>query len=362
MFEHEREALRDAEAGRERLSLLSEVTRLLSSSLEPTTVIRRTMSLVEGRLADSCSSRCPARAGSSASTCANPGAGLRRWRHGREQATTSSRSASDAPAAVAFRTGPDPTGPLRRRARTATDPPGVSTALGGAADRQRRGHRRHDLRGRAGPGLRGGRRLAGHRGGEPGRGRPVQRHAVPAGARRGRRAAARRPAGLAARRRGPARSTPSTGRGSPGPTPEATGTTSSSSATTPSSSAWATSWARARPAAALMGQVRSAIRAYAVSGLSPTEVLSSLDRLFDTLIEDRVVTAVVGTITPSTGRVVLSNAGHPPPAGGPRRRQRDLLPHATLAADCGRARAVRPGPGTSSCSTAATRSSCTRTA
>ena len=67
------------------------------------------------------------------------------------------------------------------------------------------------------------------------------------------------------------------------------------------------------PAAALMGQVRSAIRAYAVSGLSPTEVLSSLDRLFDTLVEDRVVTAVVGTITPSTGRVVLSNAGHPPP-------------------------------------------------
>ena len=31
------------------------------------------------------------------------------------------------------------------------------------------------------------------------------------------------------------------------------------------------------PAAALMGQVRSAIRAYAVAGLSPTEVLSSLD-------------------------------------------------------------------------------------
>ena len=54
VFEHEREALRAAEAGRERLALLSEVTRLLSSSLEPTTVIRRTMSLVEGRLADSC--------------------------------------------------------------------------------------------------------------------------------------------------------------------------------------------------------------------------------------------------------------------------------------------------------------------
>jgi len=67
------------------------------------------------------------------------------------------------------------------------------------------------------------------------------------------------------------------------------------------------------PAAALMGQVRSAIRAYAVAGLSPTEVLSALDRLFDALIEDRVVTAVVGTIEPSTGRVLLANAGHPPP-------------------------------------------------
>ena len=63
MFEHEREALRDAEAGRERLSLLSEVTRLLSSSLEPTTVIRRTMSLVEGRLADSCSVQVPGESG-----------------------------------------------------------------------------------------------------------------------------------------------------------------------------------------------------------------------------------------------------------------------------------------------------------
>ena len=67
------------------------------------------------------------------------------------------------------------------------------------------------------------------------------------------------------------------------------------------------------PAAALMGQVRSAIRAYAVSGQSPTEVLSSLDRLFDALVEHRIVTAVVGTINPSTGQVVLCNAGHPPP-------------------------------------------------
>ncbi len=75
VFEHEREALRAAEAGRERLSILSEVTRLLSSSLEPTTVIRRTMSLVEGRLADSCMVQVPARDGSGATRHARHTAG-----------------------------------------------------------------------------------------------------------------------------------------------------------------------------------------------------------------------------------------------------------------------------------------------
>ena len=54
LFEQERQALRDAEAGRERLSLLSDVTKLLSSSLDPTTVMRRTMNLVVGRLSDAC--------------------------------------------------------------------------------------------------------------------------------------------------------------------------------------------------------------------------------------------------------------------------------------------------------------------
>ena len=54
LFEQERQALRDAESGRERLSLLSDVTKLLSSSLDPTTVMRRTMNLVVGRLSDAC--------------------------------------------------------------------------------------------------------------------------------------------------------------------------------------------------------------------------------------------------------------------------------------------------------------------
>ena len=66
-------------------------------------------------------------------------------------------------------------------------------------------------------------------------------------------------------------------------------------------------------AAALMGQVRSALRAYAVVGQDPSEILSSLDHLFDVLGEHRVVTAVVGLINPKTGVVRLTNAGHPPP-------------------------------------------------
>ncbi len=67
------------------------------------------------------------------------------------------------------------------------------------------------------------------------------------------------------------------------------------------------------PAAALMGQVRSAIRAYAVMGSSPSEILSLLDQLFDSLVEDRVVTMVVGVINPNTGGIRLANAGHPAP-------------------------------------------------
>ena len=136
MFEHEREALRDAEAGRERLSLLSEVTRLLSSSLEPTTVIQRTMSLVEGRLADSCSVQVPGESGLVRLDVPRVRAGV--------VCTAPAGSAgydvlpfdSDAPAAVAFRTGRTQLAPLTRR-RARHEPSGVSTGVVGAADRQR---------------------------------------------------------------------------------------------------------------------------------------------------------------------------------------------------------------------------------
>jgi serine phosphatase RsbU (regulator of sigma subunit)/anti-sigma regulatory factor (Ser/Thr protein kinase) len=75
------------------------------------------------------------------------------------------------------------------------------------------------------------------------------------------------------------------------------------------------------PAAALMGQVRSALRAYAAEDPSPAAVLDRLDQLFDALGETDLVTAVVGTLAPATGEVRLANAGHPAPvlltASGP---------------------------------------------
>ena len=194
VFEHEREALRAAEAARERLSLLSEVTRLLSSSLEPTTVIRRTMSLVEGRLADSCIVQVPGDTGLVRLDVRGPDATGSAFRQlGGEDVPYD----SDAPAALAYRTGRTQLASLEFGRR---GPPRDVDRVGRAADGQRRGHRGHDLPRRAGPGLRGRRRLPGHRSGKPDRGGPLQRHPVPARARRGRGPPARRAARLAALR------------------------------------------------------------------------------------------------------------------------------------------------------------------
>ncbi len=309
VFEHEREALRDAEAGRERLSLLSEVTRLLSSSLEPTTVIRRTMSLVEGRLADSCSVQVPRESGLVRLDVREPRPASS-TRTGRDRQDVLPFD-SDAPAAVAFRTGRTQLAPLHD-GEVGGEPSGVSTALSVPltangevigvmtfVDGPGRLFEADDVSlatevaSRAGVALSNATRFQ-------------REHVV---------ADVLQRAVL------------------PDSLPEVEGLLLDAEyqagvAGTYAGGDWYDVFelsddlvffsvgdvmGKGAPAAALMGQVRSAIRAYAVSGLSPTEVLSSLDRLFDTLIEDRVVTAVVGTITPSTGRVVLSNAGHPPP-------------------------------------------------
>lgn len=66
-------------------------------------------------------------------------------------------------------------------------------------------------------------------------------------------------------------------------------------------------------AAALMGQLRSALRAYALEGHRPGRCLEHLDLLLDVITGGALVTAVKGHLYPSERRAVVANAGHLPP-------------------------------------------------
>ena len=326
VFEHEREALRTAEAARERLSLLSEVTRLLSSSLEPTTVIRRTMTLVEGRLADACVVQVPGGNGLVRLDVRGPRVQAEPHDGGTEEV----RFDSDAPAAVAFRTGrtqlaliDDAGHPLADlHSATADDaprPPSASTALSvpltangevigvmtfidgpGRAFEEDDVSLATEVASRAGVALSNATRFQR----EHVVAEILQRSVLPEFLPdvRGLRLDAEYRAGIAGTYAG--------------------GDWYDVFPLGPDTAFFSVGdvMGKGAPAAALMGQVRSAIRAYAVAGQTPAEVLASLDRLFDALVEDRVVTAIVGRINASTGHVEMSNAGHPPPlhvrAGG----------------------------------------------
>jgi len=76
-------------------------------------------------------------------------------------------------------------------------------------------------------------------------------------------------------------------------------------------------------AAALMGRLRIGLKAYAVEGYSPAQIVSSLDQLTEHLPEMDFTTATVASIDLATGELVLCRAGHMPPlfvpaAGAPR--------------------------------------------
>jgi serine phosphatase RsbU (regulator of sigma subunit)/anti-sigma regulatory factor (Ser/Thr protein kinase) len=71
-------------------------------------------------------------------------------------------------------------------------------------------------------------------------------------------------------------------------------------------------------AAALMGQVRAALRALALTEPAPQVVLAGLDRLVSSLgaesrNEEIFVTVVYGLLDPTDDTIVLGSAGHPPP-------------------------------------------------
>jgi PAS domain S-box-containing protein len=73
-------------------------------------------------------------------------------------------------------------------------------------------------------------------------------------------------------------------------------------------------------AAAVMGQIRTAVRAYAKLGLSPAELLGALDELMVDVGEAEFATCIYAVLDPSTYQIRFANAGHMPPlvarAGG----------------------------------------------
>jgi serine phosphatase RsbU (regulator of sigma subunit)/transcriptional regulator with GAF, ATPase, and Fis domain/anti-sigma regulatory factor (Ser/Thr protein kinase) len=347
LFEQERQARREAESGRARLSLLSDITKLLSSSLDPTTVMRRTMTLVVGRLADACAVQVPGENGLQRLTV--QGSTIFASTAAQHLICPDTLSFdSDAPAAVAFRTG-------RPQLAAMTSPvapvDGADDTTAFAVPFTTRGE------------------VVGVMTFFDGPGRQLEADDVALAAE-------------VASRTGVALSNATRYQREhvvaevlqravlPDSLPTVPGLRfdaeyRAGAAGTYVGGDWYDVFelddehvvfsvgdvmGKGAPAAALMGQVRTAIRAYAVAGQSPAEVLSSLDRLFDALVENRVVTVVVGTINPSSGAMQLANAGHPSPLivhangtttfpstesslliaaglGGPERPARDLQLH-----------------------------------
>jgi len=70
-------------------------------------------------------------------------------------------------------------------------------------------------------------------------------------------------------------------------------------------------------AAAIMGQVRAAVRAFARLDLGPSDMLELLDGVVRDLGEDQIVTCVYAIYDPIDGVLVYANAGHLPPLLAP---------------------------------------------
>jgi anti-sigma regulatory factor (Ser/Thr protein kinase)/putative methionine-R-sulfoxide reductase with GAF domain len=66
-------------------------------------------------------------------------------------------------------------------------------------------------------------------------------------------------------------------------------------------------------AAALMGQIRTGLRAYALDGHGPGETLKRLDRLLQAIRTRGMATAAYLIVNPAVGTVRCAWAGHPPP-------------------------------------------------
>ncbi|PIM68922.1 PAS sensor protein [Streptomyces sp. JV178] len=66
-------------------------------------------------------------------------------------------------------------------------------------------------------------------------------------------------------------------------------------------------------AAGLMGQIRTAVRAYTTVGQAPEDVMSSTNRLLIDLGSDLFASCLYLRLDPAHGTAVMARAGHPPP-------------------------------------------------
>lgn len=87
-------------------------------------------------------------------------------------------------------------------------------------------------------------------------------------------------------------------------------------------------------AAAVMGQMRHALRAYAADGLPPEDVLKKLNRLSLQHDLGEMATVVYAVLDPAAGTVRIANAGHYPPllADGPHTRYLEGTPQPPVGA------------------------------
>ncbi|HVX23657.1 MAG TPA: GAF domain-containing SpoIIE family protein phosphatase [Acidimicrobiales bacterium] len=79
-------------------------------------------------------------------------------------------------------------------------------------------------------------------------------------------------------------------------------------------------------AAVVMGRLRSALRAYALEGWSPEEVLRHADRKLQHFEAGATATVVCAVLDPTFDRIQVASAGHPPPVYAGPDRPAVLLP------------------------------------
>jgi serine phosphatase RsbU (regulator of sigma subunit) len=94
-------------------------------------------------------------------------------------------------------------------------------------------------------------------------------------------------------------------------------------------------------AASTMGQLRMALRAYALEEGSPSQVVGRVRRLVRVLVPD-IVTLIYLVFDPESGTLRFANAGHPPPSARGRERG-DLLSGRRVRSSPGGDRSSSPG-------------------